>query len=414
MSALEKRRLEAMSPQVKSNPMCFVSAVIERLPVVQPPLKSWEVDFAVVQGRAWDEIDSSIPPSIIKQQFEENPNWAVDTFKNYLGERADSLLPLVSPPKIEEQTAAQKTAAAAAAAAQPEQGKKGKKDKKAGKEAAKAAAATSAAPAPEAAASSGAQSDAAHPPGWQQAMADLGIEFAEEASEEDSASAMKLHVELKTKKDSKELDFQAAPRITEADKKNDTKSLERKLWNKLYLVVKRKGKWGFPRVTRTEKEGLLAAAKRAANTVLSEDRSSDLFFVSAAPMGYRPAETAKEFMLRAQLLHGGNIEKKLCSEPIEDYAWLTPKEIAELLVGTDATKDEYVYLVRMFGDDWWEDPFDAPEMSPAEDEQAKKALKQLDDQAIKQRVRDEDKRVELLRMKMGATNVKPGVKSISA
>jgi hypothetical protein len=404
IAAIEQKRNESMSQQVKTNPLCYVSAVIERLPVVKPPLKTWEIDFAAVQARAWEEIEQALPPSIVKQNFIENPPWAVDAFKEIFEHRADSLLPLVSPPKVDDAKASTAANAAAQATTATEVGgKKGKQQKKKeAKDAGKTDSASKSSVGGDAATTAAAKGPTApvsESAVWQKTMADLGIELAETAVDEDMENAMKLHVELKKKKDDEQADFVAAPRITEADKTNDTKSLERKLWHKLYLVVKRKGKWGFPRVVRTEKEGLLAAAHRAAFGIFPERRKIDLYFVSNCPIGYRPADTAKEFMLKVQLMHGGNLDRRLCAEPIEDFAWLTPTEIADLLVGKDGSEDEYTYLIRMFGDDWWEDPTDSTEMCPPEDDMTKKPLKQLKDGEIKRRVREQADQWEAMRNK---------------
>ena len=47
------------------------------------------------------------------------------------------------------------------------------------------------------------------------------------------------------------------PRITEADKAGDTKSLNRALQKTLYLVVRReKGQWGFPSAELAKQESL--------------------------------------------------------------------------------------------------------------------------------------------------------------
>jgi hypothetical protein len=408
MGALEERRVQGMSPQIKSNPLIHVAALIERLPVVQPPLKSWQVDFAAVQMRAMDEIERKIPPSIIKQQWEENPPWSVEAFKDYFGKHAESLTPLISPPKESDLAAAAlkqeaDNAAAATAKKQQKQGKKGTakesaKKQESGKGEAKPAEAK---PAEGGAA---AAKPAETGGGWEKAMADLGIEFAETTVDEDASKAMTLHVDLKTKKDDRLVDFAVVPRVTEADKRNDTKSLDRKLWHKLYLVVKRKGKWGFPSVQRaSDKEGLMEAARRAAFSVFDEEtRTPDLYFVSACPAGYRPLQSAKEFFLKVQLLHGGGFDRGTCKETVEDFAWLTPKEIAELFYGKDSSKDEYQYVVRMFGDDWWEDPRDSNELSPREDDLANMPLKKLSEGVIKKRVREEEERRAALEEKVVA------------
>jgi hypothetical protein len=397
IQGIEQKRLQNQ----KTNSF-MISTLIERLPIIQRPMTSWELDMNAVQSLKYDEIESKIPPSIIKPNYEENPQWAVDSFKQIYRARAETLLPLVSPPKVsigsEQKNTADNTVAGGNV------GKKQKKEKKAAPPAAtateaskpdgKATGTTTTTP-PTAATTTNTATTGNE--SWRKTFADMGIEFAETKAEDQQA--FKMHVQLKQKQDDKQAFFQPADRITEADRTNDKKSLDRKLYEKLYLVVKRNGKWGFPSVKPTEKEGLLSAAQRAAWTVFDRNsRESDLFFISACPMGYRPVSGIKEFFLRAQLIHGG-FDAKLIPQPIEDFAWLSPVEICDLLVGKNDA-DEYFYMKRMFADDWWEDADDSDELSPIDDELSRQKVKSIDRKKQIERIQQEVLRRKQLRAKL--------------
>ena len=61
------------------------------------------------------------------------------------------------------------------------------------------------------------------------------------------------------------LPFTPAPRVTEADKKNDRRSLERRLQDSLFFVVKRnreENAWQFPQGKLKDEETLRSAAER--------------------------------------------------------------------------------------------------------------------------------------------------------
>lgn len=135
------------------------------------------------------------------------------------------------------------------------------------------------------------------------------------------------------------LPLQAASRITEADKANDLKSLNRKLGDSLFLIVQRNRKdcpWQFPQGKLQDDEETL---RQGSERVLSRAVGKiGRWFISNAPLAYYcyeyPPEMqkarnqfgAKVFFYRAELT-AGNI--KLETRLYKDYAWVTRAEAAE-------------------------------------------------------------------------------------
>lgn len=147
-------------------------------------------------------------------------------------------------------------------------------------------------------------------------------------------------------------------RVTEADEKNDTKSLDRKLPQSLYLLMKStlaKQKqnlvddfyfksnsnedddfWLFPTVTVSDpKETFLAAAKRAVSEYAGD--KMELLCLGNAPMAvdmkiYNNSTDEyfgeKIFYYRVQLLDG---DSEPSQNKVVDYAWLTKEEVVEIL-----------------------------------------------------------------------------------
>ncbi|KAK0557176.1 hypothetical protein OC846_000626 [Tilletia horrida] len=128
------------------------------------------------------------------------------------------------------------------------------------------------------------------------------------------------------------------PRTTEADKKNDTTSLNRKLDRTLYLLTKTQKKdskdeaeWVFPsqHVVRSgqAKENLHQAARRAVESQLGDE--IDVWLVSNLPIGVTQPKSGsdpKTYYMQAHVLSGN-----VSAEDQTEYAWLTREEIeAEL------------------------------------------------------------------------------------
>lgn len=136
--------------------------------------------------------------------------------------------------------------------------------------------------------------------------------------------------------------FQPASRLTEADTKNDLRSIERRLDRKLLLVVKQKlgnsNPWMMPMVPRMEGESMRQAAERALATICGNELNA--VFMGNAPCGFykyrfpklKPASDdfvgAKVFFFKAQLQEGLLVK----STNISDFCWLTKEELVDHLV----------------------------------------------------------------------------------
>lgn len=136
--------------------------------------------------------------------------------------------------------------------------------------------------------------------------------------------------------------FKLASRITDADKKNDTKSLNRKLEENLVLIIKEKlghdDFWILPQGLWINGETLRESAER----ILKEScgNNVNVKFYGNAPCGFYKykypkekrekcnVEGAKIFFFKATLLNG-NIEKK--SSWI-DYEWATIQELNNIFI----------------------------------------------------------------------------------
>ncbi|SPO31232.1 related to MRPL17 - mitochondrial ribosomal protein, large subunit [Ustilago trichophora] len=134
-----------------------------------------------------------------------------------------------------------------------------------------------------------------------------------------------------------EAESRPLPRTTEADAKNDVRSLERKLDRTLYLVVKQKsGKgaatWRFPAkaLSNTKRENLHDVAPASVTENLGN--KLDIWMVSNLPVGlYKSANSAAEktYFLRGHVL-AGNAELANKGE-VEEFQWLTKEEIEKLM-----------------------------------------------------------------------------------
>lgn len=153
--------------------------------------------------------------------------------------------------------------------------------------------------------------------------------------------------------------FQAAPRETEADEKNDNKSLNRKLDDKLILLVKEKlGDdlvWMLPQGYRESGESMKEVAERVLK-LCSEEDSIKVKMLGNAPVGvykykYPKAvqkelgvQGAKVFFFKAKLLQG---EFKMRSDSsIKDFRWLTREELdSHLLKGYSDCVKKFIFPV---------------------------------------------------------------------
>ncbi|NXM31636.1 RM46 protein, partial [Oxyruncus cristatus] len=157
--------------------------------------------------------------------------------------------------------------------------------------------------------------------------------------------------DLEDKWEQKFLRFKAAPRITDADKKNIRTSLNRKLDSNLMLLVKQKignqELWLLPQVEWQPGETLRSTAERAMATFLGDHIQAKI--LGNAPYGIykykfpRAIRTednvgAKVFFFKAFLQSSDFTQ----TEPKADYLWVTKNELGDYL------KPEYLKKVNRF------------------------------------------------------------------
>lgn len=121
------------------------------------------------------------------------------------------------------------------------------------------------------------------------------------------------------------------PRTTEADAKNNLRSLERKLDRTLYLVVKQKSGWTFPAkaLADTARENLHDVAPASVTDALG--KKMDIWLVSNLPVGvFKGGAAEKTYFLRGHVL-AGNAEVNKGKGDVEEFQWLTKEEIEKLL-----------------------------------------------------------------------------------
>ncbi|EEH44727.1 mitochondrial 54S ribosomal protein YmL17/YmL30 [Paracoccidioides brasiliensis Pb18] len=133
------------------------------------------------------------------------------------------------------------------------------------------------------------------------------------------------------------------PRVTEADKKGDQRSLDRLLHRTLYLLVQVKNGertfWRFPAVTLEEKENLRMAAERA--LLHSAGPNMNTWMVGHHPIGHhvynlrrpKPNPEAgieirgeKIFFLKGRIM-AGQADLTGNTQGITDFKWLAKDEI---------------------------------------------------------------------------------------
>lgn len=131
--------------------------------------------------------------------------------------------------------------------------------------------------------------------------------------------------------------FTPASRTTEADAKNDIRSVDGKLDRKLILLVKQKlgnsSHWVMPMGPRNEGESMRQAAERVLMTLCGTKLKT--MFMGNAPCGfykykYRDSNAAsdavgvKVFFFKAQFCDGSVIPG---SKDVSDFCWLTKEEL---------------------------------------------------------------------------------------
>ncbi|CAN6223180.1 unnamed protein product [Urochloa humidicola] len=134
------------------------------------------------------------------------------------------------------------------------------------------------------------------------------------------------------------IDYVPAPRITEADKANDQKSLQRALDNKLYLLLygnaygapDGKPIWHFPEKVYENEETMRLCAETALKSVIGG--LDNTYFVGNAPMAHMVVEqpdsnvsSFKRFFFKSQVVGTTKYHIGKC----KDYAWVTKDELLE-------------------------------------------------------------------------------------
>lgn len=146
--------------------------------------------------------------------------------------------------------------------------------------------------------------------------------------------------------------FETGSRVTEADQKNDIKSLDRALQRTLYLIVKKprdQHAWQFPQGSVEEGEYLHDAAERELGEECGKDM--DVWFVGRQPIGHYTykfpedhvkkhpgASGAKVFFMKAHVFAG---QCKTDNKEVVDFAWVTKDELPKYVSPEyfDAVKD---------------------------------------------------------------------------
>jgi large subunit ribosomal protein L46 len=134
------------------------------------------------------------------------------------------------------------------------------------------------------------------------------------------------------------------PRTTEADEKNDTKSLNRALQRTLYLLVKNKeGQWQFPQ-DRLQEEHLHGAANRIITQTGGVNMNT--WLVGHVPIGvhqldYPEAQPAKDlnelgaktFFMKARIM-AGQVNLNENKFGLQDFKWLHREELQKAVDGS--------------------------------------------------------------------------------
>lgn len=137
-----------------------------------------------------------------------------------------------------------------------------------------------------------------------------------------------------------QIDYVPASRITEADKTNDRKSLQRALDRRLYLLLygnvygspAADPVWHFPEKVYESEETLRKCAESALESVLGD--LSHTYFVGNAPMGHTVIQQTedsakvpsfKRFFFKSQVIATNKFNVRKC----KDFVWVTKDELLE-------------------------------------------------------------------------------------
>jgi large subunit ribosomal protein L46 len=124
--------------------------------------------------------------------------------------------------------------------------------------------------------------------------------------------------------------WKPASRETRADREGDRRTLKRRLDQRLFLLLKRRGgKWGFAQSEIQQGDTSRSAAERALKDAVGEEGYQH-YFIGNGPAAHTASgtdddETRLVFYHRCQLIQG---LPKIQGE-YEDYAWVAPDEFGE-------------------------------------------------------------------------------------
>ncbi|KAI4151517.1 MAG: hypothetical protein L6R39_002004 [Caloplaca ligustica] len=138
------------------------------------------------------------------------------------------------------------------------------------------------------------------------------------------------------------------PRVTEADRIGDTKSLDRLLQRTLYLLVKRgNGRWWFPSDGLVGKESLHTAAERI--LIQAGGLNMNTWVVANIPLGHfvrkytkptvekdksQEIKGVKFFFMKGRIM-AGQADLKDNKHGLTDFQWLAKDEIQKVLLPKD-------------------------------------------------------------------------------
>ncbi|GAU91378.1 hypothetical protein RvY_03641 [Ramazzottius varieornatus] len=167
---------------------------------------------------------------------------------------------------------------------------------------------------------------------------------AEEDVAQEDAAVKETAQDLEDKWNENFQKFAPADRTTEADQRNDVKSLNRKLDRKLYLVVNQQlgdaPQWVFPQGPWQNGESMRQTAERVLHAHCGETMKCS--FLGSVPFGFckykYPVESdiakefygAKVFFFKALL--NRNSANVTPSEDIKDFKWATREELEQTVI----------------------------------------------------------------------------------
>ena len=127
--------------------------------------------------------------------------------------------------------------------------------------------------------------------------------------------------------------------VTEEDKNNDTKSINRKLCDHLYLIVEKDGVWQMPNDEWEPGETIKEAATRMLLKQLSDD--FEHFILGHGPIGHVENGDTRTFYLHTLRCDG---DVAIIDSAISDYMWATKEEVIERLPEKEAAMCEEILM----------------------------------------------------------------------